>query len=84
MRAMELVRRVAGLAAEKRLEQRVASMGTHELVDWAESAIGGVGRAFGDWTRSGEPNGLDEARVGAAALLTVLEELHQRREGRRL
>jgi hypothetical protein len=81
---MELVRRVAGQAAEKRLEQRVASMGTHELTDWAENAIGGVGRAFGDWTRSGEPNGLDEARLGTAALLTVLEELNARRTSRRL
>lgn len=84
IRALELVRKAAGAAAEKRLEQRVAAMGTHELVDWAESAIGGVGRSFGDWTRSGEQSGLDEARVGAAALLTVLDELHARRQARRL
>lgn len=78
MKALDVVRRIAGQLAEQRLEQRVTKMSTDRLVDWADATVPAIGRALGDWTRSGQSESLDEARMGAAALLQVLEELHAR------
>lgn len=73
--------------AQARASRRAASLPSEDLVLWAESAIVGVGRAFGDWQRGGVNEAIDslgEARMGTAALLTVLEELDSRRAAGRL
>lgn len=79
MKALEVVRRLGGQVAVQRLETRVRRMPVEQLVQWSESTIPGIGKALGDWTQRGEPTGLEEARMGTAALLTVLEELERRR-----
>lgn len=77
-RALDVVRQVGGDTAQVRLEKRVANMDGFALLDWAESTVPGIGRALADWSQHGETDSLNEARMGTAALLTVLEELHSR------
>lgn len=79
MKALEVVSRLGGAVAVHRLENRIKKMPVDQLVQWSESTIPGVGKALGDWTQKGEVTGLSEARMGAAALLIVLEELERRR-----
>lgn len=79
MKALEVVRKLAGGLAEQRLTTRVTKMSTDRLIDWAESTVPAIGKALGDWTQQGAQEGLEEARLGAASLLVVLEELERRR-----
>ena len=80
--AAAVIRRLGGESAELTLERRVSRLDTFALVGWAETTVAGIGRAMDDWTRDGKPESLDEARMGTAALLMVLEELHVRTAGR--
>lgn len=79
MKALEVIRNLAGDTAARRLERRTKALPSNDLVDWADAAIAGIGRAFGDWQREGLLDGLQEARVGASSLVVVLEELEERR-----
>jgi hypothetical protein len=63
-----------------RLERRAQSLSSHELVSWTETNLTGIGRAFGDWQREGRPESLEEARLGTASAVIVLEELERRRQ----
>lgn len=80
----DIILSLAGMDPVRRIEQRAERLPTNALVDWLEPAIVGVGKAINDWTREGRPDSLDEARVGTASLLVVLEELARRRDAGRL
>ncbi len=77
-RGLAVVRKLGGATAQSRLEQRAASLDGFALLDWAEATVPGVGRALNDWGRTGAVTSLDEARMGTAALLVVLDELYGR------
>ena len=81
--AAGVLRRLGGENVELRIERRVARMDTHQLVSWAETTVPGIGRALDDWALEGKATSLDEARMGTASLLIVLEELEHRREAGR-
>lgn len=61
-------------------EKRAASLPTYELVSWADQCCSDVGRLLLDWSRDAARGELlAEARLGADALVVLVEEL-QRRE----
>jgi hypothetical protein len=80
--AVERVAAVAGWKAAERLEERVNRMSSTALVQWGEQAITGLSRAYSDWQNGAAALGSDplgEARVAAASLCAVLDELETRR-----
>lgn len=80
--ALDVIRRIAGEAGQKRIEHRIARMSSDDLVQWMDAGIAGVGAAFADWRNGGRNPAVDslgEARVGAASVLLALEELDRRR-----
>lgn len=78
-RAVALLRRLAGDDVAARAEARASRLSSSDLVDWAEAAVPGIGRALEDWTRKGLPDGLEEALSATASLMVVLEQLELRR-----
>lgn len=80
--ARSVLQRIAGVAGQQRIEQRIARMPSDDLVNWMDIAIGGTGQAFSDWRNGGRNEAVDslgEARMGAASVLLALEELERRR-----
>lgn len=84
VKAREVIDRLAGAVGVQRLDRRVKRLSVGELDGWVESAIVGIGKAYGDWQREGAPDSLNEARMGAASLVVVLEELEERRQAGRI
>lgn len=80
VKALDVVKRLGGDVVASRLERRVRALPSADLVLWCESAVVGLGRAFGDWQKTGDPKGLWEAQVGSASVSVVLDELERRRE----
>jgi hypothetical protein len=69
--------------------KRAARLGTHDIMDWAEAAVSGIGRSMLDFQRGitvdqGGIDPLEEALMGAEALVTMIEELVTRRDQQRL
>ena len=65
------------------VEKRVASLPTEDLTKWAEQALYGIGRNMSDWAKSSEALYIEEAKLGAEALLAVMSELKNRSESLR-
>lgn len=63
---------------DSRLERRVASLGTADLVSWADQAIYATGRNLTAWQREGLSEYLSEAQQGAEALAAIVRELGRR------
>jgi hypothetical protein len=61
-----------------RIEKRVASLPTPELLTWADQIMYTVGRNLSAWQKSQSDFSLEEARVGAEALHAILEALNER------
>jgi hypothetical protein len=61
-----------------KLEKRVASISTPDLVIWAENALYTIGKETTGWLKTKESFLLDEAELGAEALLAVIKELKKR------
>ena len=66
-------------ASASKLERRVSSLPTHDLIPWAEQCLVGGGKALLDYNRDHEPYHLDEAELASNALLAVVYELRRRR-----
>lgn len=80
--AQRVIEKIAGAAGQQRIEQRIARMSSEDLVQWMDAGIAGIGQSFADWRNGGRNqaiDGLGEARMGAASMLLVLEELELRR-----
>jgi hypothetical protein len=56
----------------------VEKIGTIELVLWAENALFVLGRNLTHWERERTPELLEEAHIGAQALLAITTELKKR------
>lgn len=52
--------------------KRVAKMATSDLMEWAETAISGMGRGLSDYQREEAPEALLEIRDTALPALTAL------------
>jgi len=66
-------------AKEKsKIEKRVESLPTGELIPWTENALYTIGRNLSTWQKTKDMGTLEEARVGAEALHVILESLVKR------
>jgi hypothetical protein len=65
---------------QSKIEKRVASIATPDLVSWAENALFVIGKELTGWMKSKSPTQLDEALLGAEALLAIAKELKKRSE----
>lgn len=61
-----------------KLQQRVAKIGTSELITWAENALFVIGKNLTHWGRENDPALLEEAHLGAEALFAITSELKKR------
>ena len=61
-----------------RIEKRVESLPTGELLPWTEQALYTIGRNLSTWQKTKDSASLEEARVGAEALHVILESLTKR------
>ena len=61
-----------------KIEKRVESLPTSELMPWSEQSIYTIGRNLASWQRSQDNAYLEEARLGAEVLHTILESLARR------
>jgi hypothetical protein len=66
-----------------KIEKRVDSLPTAELLPWTENALYTIGRNLSSWQRSKDDHALEEARVGAEALYVILETLKKRHTNER-
>jgi len=66
-----------------KIEKRVDSLPTAELLPWTENALYTIGRNLTSWQRSKDDYALEEARVGAEALYVILETLKKRHANER-
>lgn len=66
-------------AREKtRIEKRVEMLPAGELIPWIEQALYGIGRNLSAWQKSQNKDSLEEARLGAEVLHTIMESLSKR------
>lgn len=61
-----------------KLEKRVETLPTSELVGWSETTLYSISRNLSSWQTSKDGFYLKEAKVGAEALLAVVNALHER------
>jgi hypothetical protein len=66
-----------------KVEKRVDSLPTSELLPWTENALYTIGRNLSSWQKTQDPYTLEEARVGAEALYVILEALKKRHANER-
>lgn len=64
--------------AQTKLEKRVATLATSELLPWSEQAIYALGRNLSAWQRTQESFYIQEARTAAQAIHAITEELCKR------
>lgn len=68
----------AGRQPQTRLEKRVASISTPELVVWGENALFTIGKSLTHGARNHDDTLLADAELGAEALLAITRELRRR------
>ena len=61
-----------------KLTKRVEKIGTSELVVWSENALFAIGKNLTNWARNHDEALLEEAHIGAQALLAITTELKKR------
>jgi len=61
-----------------KLEKRVASIPTHELIGWAENALFEIGKGLTRSLHDRNPDVLAELEMGAEALLAITKEIRKR------
>ena len=81
----KMIRRKSNKVEQEKtqVEKRVANLPTEDLTKWAEQALYGIGRNMSDWVKSSETLYIEEAKLGAEALLAVMSELKNRSESPR-
>jgi hypothetical protein len=63
---------------KSRIEKRVETLPTADLLPWTENALYTIGRNLSTWQKTRDTASLEEARVGAEALHVILESLVKR------
>lgn len=63
---------------KSKVEQRVSKIATPDLTTWADQALYGIGRHLSSWQSNASVADLEEAEMGAEALLAVVRELKAR------
>jgi hypothetical protein len=65
-----------------RVEKRVDSLPTSELLQWAEQALYPIGRNLSSWQKSNEEVYLEEARMNAEVVYTIVETIAKRQNAK--
>jgi len=68
----------AGSQSQTKLQKRIASISTSELITWTENALFVVGKEVTAWSRDHSADHLYEADMGAEALYAITQELKAR------
>lgn len=68
---------------KSKIEKRVEVLPTSELVGWSETTLYSISRNLSSWQTSKDKFYLEEAKIGAEALLAVVNALHERGAGER-
>jgi hypothetical protein len=63
---------------KSKIEKRVETLPTSELVGWSETTLYSISRNLSSWQSSKDSFYLEEAKIGAEALLAVVNALHER------
>ena len=61
-----------------RVQKRVKTLPTSELLMWTDQIIYSTGRSLSAWQKSQHPASLGEARLGAESLFAIIDELSER------
>ena len=76
---MKIFKRKSKFTKEvSRVQRRVSTLPTGELLAWSDQIIYSVGRNLSAWQKSQHPASLDEARLGAEALHAIVDTLTER------
>lgn len=68
----------AGPQSQTKLQKRVASISSPDLVTWSENALFVIGKEVTGWLKDHNKDHLYEAEMGAEALLAITQELVKR------
>jgi hypothetical protein len=68
---------------KSKIERRASSLPTSELIGWSESSVYAVSRNLSLWQRNQDPFYLEEAKIGAEALMAITTTLHERTKNER-
>lgn len=69
----------AGFQPQTKIQKRVATISTPDLVAWTENALFTIGKNVTGWQRNpSEDYLLEEADLGAEALYAITQELKRR------
>jgi len=61
-----------------KIEKRIESLPTAELVPWADQSLYTIGRYLATWQRTNEAAYLEEARIAADVVSAIVNSLAQR------
>lgn len=65
-----------------RVERRVESLPTSELLQWAEQALYPIGRNLSSWQKTNEEVYLEEARLNAEVIYVIVDTISKRQNAR--
>jgi hypothetical protein len=71
-------KKTGGHQHQTKIEKRVATIATPDLVMWAENALFVIGKEVTHWQRDKSDYALEEAALGAEALTAIIKELKKR------
>ncbi len=61
-----------------KVQRRVKSLSTPELLNWTDQIMYSVGRNLSAWQKTQYKDNLEEARLGAESLSAILDTLSER------
>lgn len=73
-----MFRKTKAAREKSKIEKRVETLPTAELVGWSETTLYSVSRNLTSWQSSKDSFYLKEAKLGAEALLAVINTLSER------
>jgi len=65
-----------------KVERRVESLPTSELLQWAEQALYPIGRNLSSWQKTNEEVYLEEARLNAEVIYVIVDTISKRQNAR--
>lgn len=77
-------RRELGHTPRTKIEKRVSSLPTYELVPWAEQILNTLSRNVSAWNRDNHPFYLEDSQKNVEALTAIIKILGERTNERRL
>lgn len=75
---MPILRKKQDGSTPTRIEKRVATLSTSDLIAWTETSMYTIGKHLNQWTRSNNPDDLEEVMLGAEAFYAIAKELKKR------